>query len=165
MLYCRFTSNRSQAQMLIKHLMNNGIKCHLTKDERWYVVLADFNDADGCVVYRITIENEYGVECDYNFGLVTEYDNDYGFYDLPFVSSNFSNVIYGVDYVGGHVKKAEQLKAFGVYFGRMTIEVDFKEQIVKLSRSICFGTDRASYFYYFSELPKLASGEMKLVEF
>lgn len=151
--------------MLIKHLTNNGVRCHLTKDGRWYVILAEFNDADGNVVYRVTIEDEYGIECDYNFALITEYDDDFGFYDLPFVSSNFSNATYYVDRVVGHFKKAEQLKAFGFYFGRMLIDVDFKNKIITLSRSVCFGTDCVSCVYNFSDLSKLESDKMNRVIF
>lgn len=85
MLFAHYTTNYSQAKMLIKHLTNKGIKCHLAKDDRWYVVLAEF-DAE-CHV-RITIEDKFGIECDYNFGQVTEYD-DFCFYDLPCVFSDF----------------------------------------------------------------------------
>lgn len=163
MLFAHYTTNYSQAKMLIKHLTNKGIKCHIAKDDRWYVVLADF-DAE-CHVC-ITIEDKFEIECDYNFGQVMECDDDFGFYDLPCVFSDFSNASeFHEEYVGGHFKKSEQLKAFGVYFGRMLIRVDFKNRCIVLIRSVCFGTDCVSTVYPFSDLPKLKSGEMNLVEF
>ena len=78
MLFAHYTTNYSQAKMLIKHLTNKGIKCHIAKDDRWYVVLADF-DAE-CHV-RITIEDEFGIECDYNFGQVMKCDDDLRIHD------------------------------------------------------------------------------------
>lgn len=165
MLFCRFANNLAEARKVLTHLMNQGVKCHLTRKDKYHVILADFPETER-VVIRITIEDEHGIECDYHFGKVTEYDDDFGFYDLPFVTSDFPNADYYADVVRARcIKKADQIKAFGVYFGRMTIEIDFKCKDVVLRRSVCFGTDHVSYGYEFSELPKLASGEMKIVEF
>lgn len=145
MLYRHHPISYEEAKTIMKFLQERGIKFHYTKDEEGRpLFLADLPSE--LIVVRFSIKDKNGIECDYHFGKVIEGESDYGFYDLPFTSSDFpltAVYLFSPGYVElTGMKKADQLKIFGFYFGRMRITVDFLKQTVVASISVCFGTDR-----------------------
>lgn len=151
MLYFHCVKSVNEGVNLVRELKNDyGLRSLLTTVEGQRVVITEFNSTKMCE--RITkIVN--GVEYDINFGrLYNDEIELIGWNDLPFVTSDFADKDLSFGEVSGRFTKAEQLKMFGRYFGKMLIILDFGRKTLYTVRSVCFGTDRDIQSYPFAEL-------------